>query len=149
MTASVLALYQQVVVDHYRRPRNVGRLVDGAQHADGDNPLCGDRITVYVRVSGRVITGATFEGAGCAICVASASLMTETVRGKTIAEVDRLGQRVSDLVTGAPGAPVDDLGELTALAGVRQFPVRAKCALLPWHALRAAIHGHDKVVSTE
>lgn len=149
MTGDVLALYQQTILDHYRRPRNCGPLPAGARHAEGNNPLCGDRITVHARVSGNVITGASFEGAGCAICIASASLMTESVHGKTIAEVDRLGQRVHDLVTAAPGAPAEDLGELTALAGVRHFPVRAKCALLPWSTLRAAAHAENNVVSTE
>ena len=149
MTADVPALYQQVILDHHKRPRNFGPIADGAQHANGNNPLCGDRITIYVRVSGPVVTEATFEGVGCAICIASASLMTEIVRGKTTADVDRLSRRVHDLVSNAPDAPVDGLGTLAALAGVRQFPVRAKCALLPWHTLRAAIHQHDAVVSTE
>jgi nitrogen fixation NifU-like protein len=149
MTPDVLALYQEVVLDHYRRPRNVGPLVDATKHADGNNPLCGDRITVHVCISGHAITGATFEGTGCAICIASASLMTGIVQGKTIAETDRLDRRVHDLVAAAPDAPVDDLGELAALAGVRQFPVRARCALLPWETLRAAIHEHGEIVSTE
>lgn len=149
MTADVLALYQRVILDHYRRPRNFGPLVDGARHAEGNNPLCGDRVSVYVRVSEDIITEATFDGVGCAICIASASLMTEAVRGKTIAEVDRWSQRVHDLVTAAPGARVDDLGAVAALAGVRQFPVRVPCALLPWHTLRAAAHEDDKVASTE
>jgi nitrogen fixation protein NifU and related proteins len=148
MTTGVPALYQQVILDHYRRPRNVGPLVD-AHHADGHNPLCGDRVTVYVSLSGLFVAEATFEGSGCAICVASASLMTESVRGRTVAEVDRLAGQVHDLVAAAPGAPVSDLGALAALAGVRQFPVRAKCALLPWRALSAAIHEQGQVTSTE
>ena len=151
MTGDVLGLYQQVILDHYRNPRNLRPLVDGARHAEGNNPLCGDRITVYVRLSdeGHLLTDATFEGAGCAICIAAASLMTEIVRGKTIAEIDRLAQRVQVLVTAAAESPVDDGDGLVALAGVRQFPVRAKCALLPWHTLRAAVHEPDHIVSTE
>jgi nitrogen fixation NifU-like protein len=149
MTADVLALYQQTIVDHYRRPRNFRPIPAGARHAEGNNPLCGDRIMVYASISGNVITDASFEGAGCAVCIASASLMTESVRGKTIAAVDQLGQRVRDLITAAPGTPTEDLGELTVLAGVRQFPVRARCALLPWQTLRAATHADNDVVSTE
>ena len=149
MTDDALALYQQVILEHYRRPRNVGPLADGAEHATGDNPICGDRITVYVRVSGGFVTDATFEGTGCAICIASASLMTEIVRGKTIDEIDGLVERVHDLVSAAPGAPVGDVGTAAALAGVRQFPVRARCALLPWQTLRAAAHQGGTVVSTE
>lgn len=149
MTADVMALYQQVILDHYRKPQHFGRLVDAARHADGNNPLCGDRITVYVRLSADGIAEATFEGTGCAICIASASMMTESVRGKTITEVDRLSARVHDLVTASPDAPVDDRNPLAALAGVRHFPVRAKCALLPWRTLHAALYEHGKIVSTE
>jgi nitrogen fixation NifU-like protein len=151
MTGDVLGLYQQIILDHYRNPRNLRPLVDGARHAEGHNPLCGDRITVYVRLSddGHLLTDASFEGDGCAICIASASLMTEIVRGKTVAEIDRLAQGVHDLVTAAADAPVDDRDGLVALAGVRQFPVRAKCALLPWHTLHAAVHDRDTIVSTE
>jgi nitrogen fixation protein NifU and related proteins len=151
MTGDVLGLYQQIILDHYRNPRNLRPFADGARHAVGNNPLCGDRITVYVRLSetGHILTDATFEGAGCAICIASASLMTEIVRDKTVAENDRLGQRVHDLVTAAAEAPIDDLNGLVALAGVRQFPVRMKCALLPWHTLHAAVHELDTIVSTE
>jgi len=148
MTSDVLALYQDVILDHHRRPRNFRALADG-RRAEGSNALCGDRITVYARVAEHVITEATFEGAGCAICIASASMMTEIVRGKTIAQVDVLSQRVQDLITAPPGAPVNELGPLAALAGVRQFPVRAKCALLPWRTLHAAAHENDNVVSTE
>ena len=148
MTSDVLTLYQAVIRDHNRKPRNF-RSLEGGQHADGNNPLCGDRVTVYVRVADGVITEAAFQGVGCAIFTASASLMTETVQGKTVAELDALCQQVHDLVSAGPGAADDDLGELSALAGVRQFPVRAKCALLPWHTLRAAAHHDSAIVSTE
>jgi nitrogen fixation NifU-like protein len=148
MNTELLELYQQIIVDHSRHPRNFGRLA-GAQRADGENPLCGDRVTVYVRLSGDVVAAAAFEGAGCAICIASASLMTESVRSRTIAEVDALGERVRELVTAEPGSPLDDRDPLSPLAGVRRFPVRTKCALLPWHALRAAVHDGHGVASTE
>jgi len=149
MTADARGLYQQIILDHSRNPRHLGRLAGGGQQADGDNPLCGDRITVYVRISGDVIDAAAFEGTGCAICIASASLMTEAVRGKTIAEADASGARVRELVTAAPDLPIDDRDPLSALAGVRLFPVRAKCALLPWQTLRAALHQDHTIASTE
>lgn len=148
MTADVLGLYQQIIIDHSRHPRNFGRLA-GAQQAEGDNPLCGDRVTVSVRLSGDVVAAAAFEGAGCAICIASASLMTEAVRSKTIGEVDALGELVRTLVSAAPDSPLDDRDPLSALAGVRRFPVRAKCALLPWQTLRAAVHRDHGVAATE
>jgi nitrogen fixation NifU-like protein len=148
MNTELLGLYQQIIIDHSRHPRNFGRLA-GAQQAEGDNPLCGDRVTVYVRLSGDVVAAAAFEGAGCAICIASASLMTEAVRSRTIAEVEALGERVRALVTAEPESRVDDGDPLSPLAGVRRFPVRVKCALLPWQALRAAVHTDHGVVSTE
>ena len=148
MNDAVSTLYQRVILDHHRTPRNF-RVISGAAHVEGHNPLCGDRIMVYVQISDGLITDAAFEGVGCAICISSASLMTETVRGKSLRELGRLSQRVHDLVTAAPGAPADDLGALSSLAGVRQFPVRVKCALLPWHTLLAAARGEPQTVSTE
>jgi nitrogen fixation protein NifU and related proteins len=148
MNPGLLELYQQIIIDHSRHPRNFGRLA-GAQQADGDNPLCGDRVTVYVHLSGGAVVASAFEGAGCAICIASASLMTESVRSRTIAEVEALGERVRELVTAKPESPLDDRDPLSPLAGVRRFPIRAKCALLPWQALRAAVHEDHGVASTE
>jgi nitrogen fixation NifU-like protein len=148
MTSDVAALYQSVILDHNKRPRNF-RPLAGGRSAHGDNPLCGDRVTVYLRVDGGVITEAAFQGVGCAIAQASASLMTDSVTGKTVAEVNELFQRVHRLVTSSPGAPIEDLGALTTLAGVRQFPVRVKCATLPWRTLQAAVEARDDVVSTE
>jgi len=148
MIDEVLALYQQVILDHNRTPRNF-RVIEGGRRAHGDNPLCGDRLTVYVKEEGGRITDASFQGVGCAICIASASLMTGVVRGKTADEIDALGDRVRDIVSAAPGAPVDDPGGLSALSGVRRFPVRAKCALLPWRTLHAAIRDPNVVSSTE
>ena len=141
-------LYQEVILDHNRRPRNF-RALDAGRKAEGYNPLCGDRLTVYLRVEDDVIKEATFQGSGCAISKASASLMTESVKGKTVAEAEALFERFHRTVTASPDAPVEDLGKLSVLAGVRQFPVRVKCATLAWYALRAAAEARGDVVSTE
>lgn len=134
------ALYSGVILDHNRHPRNCRRLVP-ARHAVGYNPLCGDRVTVYLRVEAGVIRDAAFEGFACAIATASASLMTESVTGKTIADAELLFQRVERIVTGSE--PLDEPGELSALSGVRQHPARVKCALLAWQTLRAAAAERD------
>jgi nitrogen fixation NifU-like protein len=148
MTADVQALYQAAIRDHNRQPRNYRPLAGGRQ-AEGDNPLCGDHVVVYLRVEEGIITEATFQGFGCAIATASASLMTDSVTGKTLAEADDLFERFHRLVTSPPEAPVEDLGALSMLAAVRQFPVRIKCATLPWRTLQAAADARDEVVSTE
>jgi nitrogen fixation protein NifU and related proteins len=148
VTSDVQALYQAVILDHNKRPRNF-RALAGGRRAEGDNPLCGDHIVVYVRVDAGIITEATFQGFGCAIARASASLMTDSVKGKTVAEAADLFQRIHRLVTSPPGVPVEDLGPLSTLAGVRQFPVRVKCVTLPWRTLQAAAEARDEVVSTE
>ena len=141
-------LYQEVILDHNRRPRNF-RALDAGRKAEGYNPLCGDRLTVYLRVEDDVIKDATFQGSGCAISKASASLMTDVVKGKTVAEAEALFERFHRTVTAPPDATVEDLGKLSVLAGVRQFPVRVKCATLAWYALRAAVEARDEIVSTE
>jgi nitrogen fixation NifU-like protein len=141
-------LYQDVILDHNRRPRNFRVLTDG-RHAEGFNPLCGDRLTVYVRVDGDVITDVAFQGAGCAISKASASLMTEAIKAKTLAEADALFDRFQQMITSTPDTSSGHLGKLDALAGVRRFPIRVKCASLAWHTLHAALHAPDEVVSTE
>lgn len=148
MTSDLQALYRDVIVDHSKHPRNF-RTIEGGRTAEGFNPLCGDRLTVYVQVDNGIIRDVSFEGRGCAIATASASLMTESVKGKTVAEADALFERVQRMVTASAAAPVDDLGTLSGLAGVRRFPVRVKCATLPWQALRAAATAGDEVVSTE
>jgi len=148
MMSDLQELYQEVILDHNRRPRNF-RALDDARKGEGYNPLCGDRLTVYLRVDDGVIKEATFQGSGCAISKASASLMTESVKGKTVAEAEALFERFHRTVTASPGAPVEDLGKLSVLAGVRQFPVRVKCATLAWYALRAAAQAREEVVSTE
>jgi nitrogen fixation protein NifU and related proteins len=146
-------LYGEMILDHNRRPRNFGRL-DGASHrAQGHNPLCGDRVTVYLRIEGERIAEIAFEGAGCAISTASASMMTEALRGRSLAEARQLFARFHALLTSAaaPAAPAElaasaedsesgaGLGKLAAFSGVREFPMRVKCATLAWHALQAAL----------
>jgi nitrogen fixation protein NifU and related proteins len=141
-------LYRDVIVDHSRHPRNF-RTLEVGRKADGFNPLCGDRLTVYVQIDNGVIKDVSFEGLGCAIAIASASLMTESVRGRTVAEADALFARVEQMIAASPDATVDELGDLSALVGVRRFPVRMKCATLPWQALRAAAAAGDQLVTTE
>ena len=142
-------LYQEVILDHNRRPRNF-HTIEGGRHAEGYNPLCGDRLTVYLKVDpDNRIVDAAFQGAGCAISKASASLMTDIVKGKTIEEADALFDRFHRMVTAPADGPVEELGKLSVLAGVRQFPVRVKCATLAWYAFRAAAAATEAVVSTE
>jgi nitrogen fixation protein NifU and related proteins len=148
MTSDVRALYRDVIVDHSKHPRNF-RPLEAGRKSEGHNQLCGDRLTVYVQVDDGVIRDVSFDGLGCAIATASASLMTQSVKGKTVAEADALFARVQRMVTASADAPVEDLGALSALAGVRRFPVRVKCATLPWHALHAAAGTGDEVVTTE
>lgn len=148
MSAELQELYQEVILDHNRRPRNFRAMEKGCK-AEGFNPLCGDRITVYLNIDNGVITDVSFLGAGCAISKASASLMTESVKGKTVEEVQALFDRFQRMVTAPAETPIDNLGKLTVLAGVRQFPVRVKCASLAWHTLRSAVDARGDVVSTE
>jgi nitrogen fixation protein NifU and related proteins len=149
MTTDLDALYDDVILDHNRHPRNFRRLETG-HHATGYNPLCGDRVTVYLRLDEGVIQEAAFHGVGCAIAMASASLMTESVRGKPVADAGALRDVVRRLVTGTAAAePTGEAGALLALAGVRQYPVRAKCALLAWETLQAAVAGDEEPVTTE
>ena len=135
-----------MIVEHSKRPRN-RRAMDGGRRAEGANPLCGDRLTVYLRIANGSIEEAAFQGFGCAIAIASASLMTENVKGKTLTDVQALFERFRQLIAAPAGAPIDDLGSLSALVGVRQFPMRAKCATLPWAALRAAAAGVEAVTT--
>lgn len=148
MTTDLLALYQSVIVDHDRHPRNF-RVLEGGPKAEGFNPLCGDRLIVYVHVENDIIRDVAFQGHGCAIATASASLMTEGVKGRTLAEFHDVFDRLRRMLTESPDAPIENLGALSALAGVRRFPVRVKCALLAWHALRAATAAGEQVVTTE
>ena len=144
-------LYQEVILEHSKAPRNFRRLKHANHHAEGFNPLCGDRLTVYVDMDGDAIRDISFEGSGCAISKASASMMTQSVKGRTKQEVDALFANFRRLVTGQlngeAGSP--DLGKLAAFSGVSEYPVRVKCATLPWHTLRAALHGENEAVSSE
>ena len=138
MTADIRDLYRQVLLDHSRQPQNY-RVIDRGASAEGCNPLCGDRVTVYVKVDGDVIRDASFRGSACAIVMASASLMTERVKGLTVADATVLRESLERMIATPVGAQVADLGGLTVLAGVRMFPSRIKCATLPWAALRDAL----------
>lgn len=143
-------LYRDVIVDHNRNPRNFGKLEPADAHADGHNPLCGDRLTLYVRLDGDRIQEVTFEGDGCAISVASASLLTEAVKGKSRAEVTELFDDVHALLTEYDATTdLTKLGKLAALSGVREFPARVKCASLCWHTLNAALTRDAAPVTTE
>lgn len=141
-------LYQEVIIDHSRRPHNFGVLAQHNHHAEGYNPLCGDRLTVYLKVVDGVIEAVSFEGSGCAISTASASLMTEALKGKTVAEAEALFTGFHALVTGEAGGGTS-LGKLEVLAGVQEFPARVKCATLAWHTLHAALHDEAEPVTTE
>jgi nitrogen fixation NifU-like protein len=148
MSADLQALYQKVILEHNRQPRNF-RAMQGGRKAEGFNRMCGDRVTVHLRVEREVIRDACFQGSGCAILKASASLLTEHVRDLTLTDAASAVDRLRRTLNAPPGAPIDDLGALGALAGVRWFPVRIKCAVLPWDTLRVALDGRDEVVSTE
>ena len=144
-------LYQQVILDHNRKPRNFHSIEHPSGKSEGYNPLCGDRLTVYVQLEGDRIKDVSFEGNGCAISKASASLMTESVKGKNREEIEKLFTQVHQMLTAGPDASVDleGLGKLAAFAGVREFPVRVKCATLAWHTLNAALLGKEEPISTE
>ena len=145
-------LYQEVILDHSRKPRNFGEPKGANRRAQGTNPLCGDRATVFLSLDGDTVKDAGFIGSGCSISTASASMMTETVKGKTRSEVEALFDKFHDLITKDPGARHGngvELGKLAVFSGVGEYPVRVKCATLAWHALKAALKGEDKPVSTE
>lgn len=142
-------LYQEVILDHNKRPRNFRAIETCSHKADGYNPLCGDRVTVYLDIDDGVIKDVAFQGVGCAISSASASLMTEALKGRPVAEVETLFQNFHDVVMG-DGAPSSaKLGKLAVLAGVRDYPSRVKCATLAWHAVRAALENRQDPVATE
>ena len=144
-------LYQDVILDHNKRPRNFGPLEGANRNAEGFNPLCGDRFTVHVKLDGDRITAIRFEGEGCAISTASASVMTETLKGKTLAEARVLFESFHDLVTGKAEGETDiaTLGKLAVFSGVSEFPVRVKCATLSWHTTQAALDESSEAISTE
>ena len=143
-------LYQEVILDHNRRPHNF-RVIDNASaKQEGYNPLCGDRLTLFLTLDGDIIRDAAFQGSGCAISKASASLMTDAVKGKTVAEARALFEQFHDMITSDPGTPTADLGKLSVFSGVRDYPTRVKCASLAWHTMKAAVaHEGEAPVSTE
>jgi nitrogen fixation protein NifU and related proteins len=143
-------LYQEVILDHNRKPRNYGRLEDATHRSEGLNPLCGDHIWLTVKVAGDTIENVAFEGESCAICKASASMMTASVKGKPVAEAERLVEEFRGMATGTLDAASqpNHLGRLKVFAGVKDLPSRVKCAILPWHTLHAAVQSRS-VVSTE
>jgi len=144
------SLYQDVIVDHNKSPRNFRRIEDATRRAEGYNPLCGDRLTVYIHVADGVIEDVSFEGEGCAISTASASLMTEYLKGKREDEAEALFRNMRDLLTqDDSGVDVAALGKLAALEGVRDYPMRVKCATLCWHTLHSALHGESEPATTE
>lgn len=144
-------LYQATILGHNKKPRNFRVLEDATHQADGLNPLCGDALTLYARVHDGTLEELTFQGTGCAISKASASLMTEFVKGKPLEQIHADFERFHDLVTSSPSVPAvtDDLGKLAVFAGVREYPARVKCATLAWHALRSALEEGGATVKTE
>lgn len=163
MTADLRDLYQEVILDHHRNPRNFGVMPQPDRTTNGHNPLCGDKVTVYLKLADGAVGDVRFEGVGCAICMASASIMTEQVRGKSRDEIGRLFKSFHTLLTesgdelqgrhlpsvGHVDGAANGLGKLKVFSGVRQYPIRVKCATLPWHTLWAAIEGKGQTVSTE
>ena len=143
-------LYQEMILDHNRSPRNFRPMEDATAHAKGHNPLCGDNVTIYVKLDGEKIVDISFEGSGCAISKASASMMTAELKGKTREQAEALFERVHDMLTreDASDVDLDSLGKLAVLSGVWEFPARVKCASLPWHTVHAALEGGE-IVSTE
>jgi nitrogen fixation NifU-like protein len=149
--ADLRELYQEVILDHTKNPRNFHALADATTKADGNNPLCGDRVTVYLKMDGDRIVDASFQGQGCAISKSSASIMTEAVKGKSRAEAEALFDRFHEMITGKADAAADPkaLGKLAVFQGVSEFPLRVKCASLAWHTLKSALESKKGVVTLE
>jgi nitrogen fixation NifU-like protein len=150
--SELMDLYQEVILDHNKHPRNFGKIEHADHCARGDNPLCGDQLTLYLQMDGDRIAEVRFEGQGCAISTASASILTEVVLGKTLKEVEALFEAFHELLTGDPSVVAEvapELGKLAVFAGVREFPVRVKCATLAWHTLKAAIEDEGEAATTE
>jgi nitrogen fixation NifU-like protein len=144
-------LYQELILDHTKRPRNFGRLETANCQADGYNPLCGDKVTVFLNVENDVVNDIRFQGSGCAISTASASMMTESLKGKTVADAKTLFARFHELLTGKSDQlpDIEALGKLAVFSGVKEFPIRVKCATLAWHTMNAALSHQQQPVSTE
>jgi nitrogen fixation protein NifU and related proteins len=146
--ADLSDLYQEIIVDHSKRPRNRVALEQPTHSAEGYNPLCGDRVTVQLKMENGRVAAVGFQGVGCAISTASASLMTDAIKGKTVEEAESTFEKFHSLLT-EERPPANDLGKLAVFSGVREFPMRVKCATLAWHTLRAALRGQHQPVSTE
>ena len=144
-------LYQELIVDHSKRPRNFGKLEPSDHQATGYNPLCGDKVTIYLKLENGLVSEVRFEGVGCAISTASASLMTERIKGKTLEEAESLFKNFHDLVTQGHSEPagLEQLGKLKVFSGVKDYPVRVKCATLAWHTFRAALRGEEPEISID
>lgn len=151
MSTELRELYQEVILEHAKRPRNFRALEGPVRRAEGNNPLCGDVLTVYVALDGDTVKDVAFQGSGCAISTASASVMTELLKGKSRADAEALFEAFHALVTGEPESMqrAAALGKLAVFAGVSEFPTRVKCAILAWHTMRAALEGREETVSTE
>jgi nitrogen fixation NifU-like protein len=147
--ADLRDLYQELILEHSKNPRNYRELAGASHSVEGFNPLCGDHFTVYLNLEGDVITDISFQGTGCAISKSSASVMTQALKGKTRQQAEVLFNRFHNLVTGKPQEDAEDLGKLAAFSGVAEFPVRVKCATLAWHAVHAALEGTGALVSSE
>lgn len=144
------ALYQDLILDHNRAPQNYRPMENANRRVEGNNPLCGDRLTIWLRMEDGIIADATFQGLGCAISMASASLMTSAIKGKNRAQAEALFERFLGMITGSgEPAETDSLGKLAVFSGVSEFPIKVKCASLSWHAMKAALNQSDAVVSTE
>ena len=149
MNAELRDLYQEVIIDHNRNPRNSGKLAAANRSAQGFNPLCGDKLTLYLKIVNDKIIDASFQGCGCAISTASASLMTEQIKGKTLTQTAALFSTFHQLIVEDKAVDSSDLGKITVLSGIREFPSRIKCATLAWHTLHAALECEEMAVSTE
>jgi nitrogen fixation NifU-like protein len=149
--ADLRALYQEVLLDHSKHPHNFRAMADASRSAQGYNPLCGDKVTLYIKLEGDRIADVSFQGTGCAISTASASILTQVLKGKTREEAEALFTRFHDFVTGhgQPEGKGPELGKLAVFSGVSEFPVRVKCATLVWHTLRSALSGSEELVTTE
>lgn len=151
MNSDLSELYQEIILEHNRHPRNYRAMTDADRRVEADNPLCGDRLQLYLKLEGDRVVDISFQGSGCAISIASVSMLTERLKGATVREAKDLFEVIHDLMTGKqpPEAPLD-LGELEALIGVRKYPMRVKCATMSWHALKAALSGdRSETVTTE
>ncbi|HGY56393.1 MAG TPA: SUF system NifU family Fe-S cluster assembly protein [Caldithrix abyssi] len=152
MDSEFRELYQEIIMDHNRKPRNFRKMEDATHRLDGMNPLCGDQYTIYLKVKDDIIEDVSFEGSGCAISKASASVMTNVLKGKTVQEAEKYFNFFHKMVTGEIDHPeeyLDTMGKLVAFAGVAEFPVRVKCATLPWHTMHNSLHGSQDKVTTE